>query len=550
MRYADFLRQRYRAILGYTGLLSLIASLLILSPLALLIVYRQEAAEAWGFLIPGLALGLPSLYVWRRLTPRPAESLSMSEGAVIVVLTWLLATLAGAIPFIFSGMGFTHALFESTSGWTTAGLSVLDVSRASPLLLFYRSVTQLAGGAGLAILMLSTLTGPLGPGLAVVEGRQEQLLPHVRRSARLVLTLYAGYNVAGILALRLVGMTWFDAINHAFTALSTGGFSTRAQSIAYWRSPAIETILVVLMLLGMLNFLTAYTFLRTKFRATARNSEIRQSAILILIGATVLFFGVTGGLYATIGERLRVAIFNAVSALSTTGFATVDYGPWSGLGWLVLILFMLVGGGAGSTAGGIKQYRIHVLSKGLLWEFRRRLLPRRAVTEPDVWHGEQRSFIRDRQLRQVSMFVFLYVLVFVVGSGVIAAHGYPLQDSLFEFASALSTVGISVGITSADAPAGVLWVEMAAMFLGRLEFFTIVIGVLKLFHDGADILSAGLKALSVQRSVVRASAGADRRHQAMMGPVEKADQLGQQEGEDRPASAQAGSAGDEGSTDP
>ena len=264
------------------------------------------------------------------------------------------------------------------------------------------------------------------------------------------------------------------------------------------------------MLLGMLNFLTAYTFLRTKFRATVRNSEVRQSAILILIGAAVLFFGVTGSLYATVGERLRVAIFNAVSALSTTGFATVDYGRWNGLGWLVLILFMLIGGGAGSTAGGIKQYRIHLLSKGLLWEFRRRLLPRRAVTDPDVWHGEQRLFISDKQLRQVSMFVFLYVAVFVVGSGIIAAYGYPLQDSFFEFASALSTVGISVGITSANAPAGVLWVEMLAMFLGRLEFFAIVIGVLKLFHDGSDILSASLKARLARSSVARAGAGADR----------------------------------------
>jgi trk system potassium uptake protein TrkH len=502
VRYAVFLRQRYRAILGYTGLLSLIASLLILSPLFLLAVHPQEAASAWGFVLPGLALGIPSLILWRRLTPRPAESLTMPEGAVIVVLTWLLATLAGAIPFISSRMSFTHALFESTSGWTTAGLSVLDVSEASPLLLFYRSVTQLAGGAGLAILMLSTLTGPLGPGLAVVEGRQEQLLPHVRRSARLVLTLYAGYNLVGILALRLAGMTWFDAVNHAFTALSTGGFSTQTQSIAHWRNPAIEIVIVVLMLLGMLNFLTAYTFLRTKFRATARNSEVRQSAILILLGGAVLFLGVTGGLYATTGERLRVAIFNAVSALSTTGFATVDYARWNGLGFLVLILFMLIGGGAGSTAGGIKQYRIHVLSKGLVWEFRRRLLPRRVVTEPDIWHGEQRQFISDRQLRQVSMFVFLYVTVFVAGSGIIAAYGYSLQDSLFEFASALSTVGISVGITSASAPAGVLWVEMLAMFLGRLEFFTIVIGVLKLFHDGTDILSVGLKARAEARSVV------------------------------------------------
>ena len=329
MRYAEFLRQRYRAILGYTGLLCLIASLLILSPLLLLPFYRQELGIAWGFLLPGLLLGLFGLVLWRRLTPRPATSLTMPEGAVIVVLTWLLTTLAGAIPFLFSGMNLTHALFESTSGWTTAGLSVLDVSQASPLLLFFRSVTQLAGGAGLAILMLSTLTGPLGPGVAAVEGRQEQLLPHVRRSARLVLAMYTAYNVVGILALRLAGMSWFDAVNHAFCALSTGGFSTRAQSIAYWQSPAVETVVILLMLLGMLNFLTAYTLLRAKFKAVARNSEVRQSAVLIILGAAVLSFGVTGGLYATSGEGLRAAVFNAVSALSTTGFATVDLRQWN-----------------------------------------------------------------------------------------------------------------------------------------------------------------------------------------------------------------------------
>lgn len=505
MRHAEFLRHRYRAILGYTGLLSLIASLLILSPLVLLVFYPQELAQIWGYLLPGLVLGLPGLILWRWLTPRPATSLTMPEGAVIVVLTWLLATLAGAVPFLFSGMGFTHALFESTSGWTTAGLSVLDVSQASPLLLLYRSITQLAGGAGLAILMLSTLTGPLGPGLAVVEGRQEQLLPHVRRSARLVLTMYAGYNIIGILALRLAGMNWFDAVNHAFSALSTGGFSTRAQSIAYWRSPAIETVVIVLMLLGMLNFLTAYTLLRGKFRAAARNSEVRQSAILILLGVLLLSLGGLGSLYPGAGERLRVGVFAAVSALSTTGFSTADYSLLSGLGSLVLIVFMLIGGGAGSTAGGIKQFRIYILFRGLLWELRRRLLPRHVVTEPDVWQGEQRQFINDRQLRQVAMFVFLFVAIFVVGSGIIAAHGYPLQDSLFEFASALSTVGISVGITSADAPSGVLWVEMLAMFLGRLEFFTIVIGVLKLVSDLPAILPKSVQARSRVLSRARES---------------------------------------------
>jgi trk system potassium uptake protein TrkH len=497
VRYAEYLRQRYKAILGYTGLLNLIVSLLILSPLALLIVYQDEVSQAWGFLLPGLVLALPSLWLWRRLTPRPPVSLTMQEGAVIVVLTWLLAILVGMIPFAaISRLNFTQALFESTSAWTTAGLSVLDVSHASRLILFYRSVLQLAGGAGLAIIMLSALAGPVGPGLTIAEGRSEQLLPHVRRSARLVLTIYAAYVIVGILALALAGMSWFDSVNHAFTALSTGGFSTRAESIAYWQDPAIEGVIIVLMLLGTLNFLTAYMLFRGKARAAARNSEVRQTGLLLLIGAVILFFGVTRGLYPALGESLRTAVFNVVSALSTTGFATVDYRQWNGLGLLILILFMLIGGGTGSTAGGIKQHRIYVLYKGLVWEFRRRLLPQSAVSEPDIWRGEQRHFISDRQLRQIAMFVFLYLVVFFVCAGLIAAHGYSLQDSLFESASALSTVGISVGITASNAPAGVLWVETVAMFLGRLEFFTIVIGLIRLLNDVPAILSSSFNTRS------------------------------------------------------
>ena len=302
--------------------------------------------------------------------------------------------------------------------------------------------------------------------------------------------MYAGYVLVGFVGLRIAGMNWFEAINHAFAAVSTGGFSTQTNSIGHWDSPAIEAVIIVLMLLGTLNFLTAYMLIQRQYRAVARNSEVRQTALLTLIGVVVLFFGVTGGLYATQGGRLRVAIFSAVSALSTTGFATVEFSQWNGLGILVLILFMLIGGGTGSTAGGIKQYRIYVLGRGLVWEFRRRFLPQRAVTEPDAWRGEQRRFISDTQLRQVSMFVFLYLMVFIVGSGTIAAHGYSLRDSLFEFASALSTVGISVGVTSAGAPAGVLWVETVAMFLGRLEFFTIVIGLVRLLNDVPAMLSS------------------------------------------------------------
>jgi trk system potassium uptake protein TrkH len=493
VRYPQYLRQRYRAILGYTGLLCFIAGLLILAPLTLLVAYPSEAPLAWGFLLPGLLLALAGLLLWRGLTPRDGASLDTREGTVIVVLAWLTVILVGAIPFIVtSGLNATEALFESASAWATAGLSVLDVGQASALVLLYRSLLQLAGGAGLAIIMLSALAGPVGPGLSIAEGRSEQLLPHVRRSASLVMAMYSAYVLFGILALAAAGMSWFDAVNHAFAALSTGGFSTRPESIAYWQNPAIEGIIVVLMLLGTTNFLTAYTFLRGRFRATARNSELRQVGLFLLLGVLVLLAGVTGPLYPSLGGSLRAALFNAASALSTTGFSTVDYAQWNSLGRLVLILLMVVGGATGSTAGGIKQYRIHVLYRGLIWEFRRRLLPPHAVTEPHIWRGEDREFVDDAQLRQVAVFVFLYMVFLVAGSATLTAYGYSFQDSIFEFSSALSTVGISVGIFTAGAPAGVLWTGILAMFLGRLEFFAIILGLIRLATDVPTLVASRL----------------------------------------------------------
>lgn len=489
MRERAFLRQRYRAIFSYTGLIGLIGGLLILSPLALLPLFPAETTLAWGFGLPGLVLAALGTGLWRFLKPPAAVALTLPEGTVIVVLAWLLAIGFGAVPFMLIGqLNFTQAVFETTSSWTTTGLSVVNVEEASPLILFYRSVMQLAGGAGLAIIMLSALAGPVGPGLSSAEGRGEQLLPQVQRSVKLVLTLYLGYVVVGWLALWGVGMNWFDALNHAFAALSTGGFSTRTASIGYWDSPLIEAVTILLMLVGTLNFLTAYTLWQGKFKAVWRNGELRLSALLIPLSSLILLVGVTVGLYPTLQKASRVAIFETVTALSTTGFSTVGYGNWGALGWLVLIGLMLVGGGTGSTAGGIKQYRIYALYRGLLWELKGMLLPQQAVTEPDIWQGEQRQFLSDKRLRQTGLFVFLYLVTFGLGSGLIAAHGYSLPESLFEFASALGTVGLSVGVTAATAPPGVLWVEIGGMLLGRLEFFTLFTGLAKLATDTPAVL--------------------------------------------------------------
>jgi trk system potassium uptake protein TrkH len=300
--------------------------------------------------------------------------------------------------------------------------------------------------------------------------------------------IYSGYTIAGIAALHLVGMSWFDAINHSFAAVSTGGFSTRVENIGYWNSPAVEAVTIPLMILGNLSFLTAWTLLRGRFRAVGRNGEVRLMAVVIPLSAMLLFLLTCRGLYPTLGKAARVAVFETVTALTTTGFSTVGYGNWDSFGCFVLIVLMLIGGGTCSTAGGIKQYRIYMLWENLLWELRRAFLPRTAVVERAVWEADRPVFVTDSRLRQIGTFVFLYLMLYVIGTAILTAHGYGLKESLFEYASSIGTVGISIGVTMPTTPPAVLWTQTLGMLLGRLEFLVVFTGVAKLIRDAAVMM--------------------------------------------------------------
>ncbi len=489
MRYRDFLRRRYRAMLAYTGAILALMGLLYLLPLALVAVYPAEAHCAGGFAAAGVPLALVGLALWRALRPAEPVSLTVQEGMVMVVGVWLTAIAVGTLPFLInSGMTFTQAVFETTSGWTTTGLTVFELNGAPRVMLFYRSLLQLIGGAGFAIVALSAITGPSGIGLVAAEGRTEQLAPHVRQSAEIVLRLYLGYVIAGALALRLAGMGWFDAVNHAFTAVATGGFSTQPASIGHWQNPVIEAVIIALMLLGSLNFLTAFILFRRKLRPVVRNGEVRLVALVLPVAIALIAVSLAAAFQLEPLQALRTAAFEAVSALSGTGFNIVNYRGLSHFALLILIGLMTIGGGSGSTAGGIKQARIYMLYKGIAWEFRRAFLPAHTVNEPVLWQGENRTFLDDRRLRQVALFVAIYLSVFFAGSAWVAAHNFDLEEALFEFASALGTVGLSIGVTAADAPATLLWGLIAGMFLGRLEFFAVFIGVLKLVSDMPSLL--------------------------------------------------------------
>lgn len=491
MREKEYIKQRYAAIFSLTGVILCLAGLLMLLPLLILFYYPQESAIACFFWIPALMIGVLGLLMWWIFRPSHPVTLSIQEGGVIVLIGWSTVILFSALPFLsLQGIDFSRAVFESMSAWTTTGLSVVDVGNVSRMVLIWRSLMQLAGGAGLAVIMMSAITGPVGMGISNAEGRGDQLVPHVRRSARLVLIIYTSYASIGTFAYLMAGMSFFDAINHSFAAVSTGGFSTHVESIGYWDSAAIEAVTVALMLLGSLSFVTAWFLWRGKYRTVIRSGEVHLQIVLIPLVSVLVFLLTCRTIYTFLGKSIRVAVFETVSAITTTGFSTVTYGEWNDFGRFLLVVLMLIGGGTCSTAGGIKQSRVYLLWKLLIWEIRCAFLPRTTVLAPFVWEGNRRTFINDEKIRPVFVFIFLYLGFYLIGTMILCSYGYSLEDSLFEFASALGTVGLSVGVTTANMPNPVLWTQIVAMFLGRLEFFVVIISLLKLGRDGYQMINS------------------------------------------------------------
>ncbi len=484
MRERAYLRTRYGAMLGWIGLVLMLAGGLTLIPLLLLPANPEETRNAPVFALLGLGQLLLGWLLRTRFRHYRELTLSSQEGGVIVLVSWLWVMALAALPFMaIEGLNFSQAFFESVSGWTTTGLSVVDVDNAGALVLFWRSLVQFAGGAGLAIIMMSTLVGPTGVGISNAEGRADQLVPQVRKSARIVLAIYSGYAVLGTLAYWVVGMTPFEAVNHAFAAISTGGFSTRMASIGAWDSVAVEAVSIALMLLGNLSFVTAFYLIQGKLATVARNGEVRVMAVLIPLATALVLVLTCMELYPSLPKAGRVALFEVVSALTTTGFSTVPYTNWDSFGVAVLIVLMLIGGGTCSTAGGLKQFRIHLLWREALWELRQAVRPERAVLARTLWEGERLVTVDAVRVRQLSAFVFLYMAIFAMGSLVLCACGYKLQDAMFEFASSLGTVGTTIGVTAPNMPLVAMWTETVGMILGRLELFVIFASLFKIAAD-------------------------------------------------------------------
>ena len=447
-----------------------------LAPAAVAACYG-EWSDVGGFLAGGVAAtGVGQLFVG--VSGGAGDDLRRLEALAVVAGVWLLLSALCAVPFAWAGLGVVDALFEAMSGITTTGASVLTGFEAVGRgLFFWRSLTQWLGGMGVITLVVAVLPrvadGVRQLFFTEVPGpAEEKLGPHIRRTAAALWYLYAGLTAAAATALFLAGMPIFDAVCHAMTTLSAGGFSPHPQSVLGYDSAAVEWILCVFMFLAGANFALQYRALSGGPGVLYRDDEFRVYAGIVVVAAAflaVLLWHVEG-----VGAPVRTALFQVLSILTTTGYSSADFALWGGQAKAVLLAMMFIGGCAGSAAGGPKVLRHLLAARFTRVELRRTFHPRGVM--PVKLGGR---VVPEAVIRAVLVFFVFYVATFAVCVAVVIELGADLETAVTATAATLGNIGPGLGEVGPMAsfsglhPVSKLTLT-AAMWIGRLEVVTVL----------------------------------------------------------------------------
>jgi trk system potassium uptake protein TrkH len=419
-----------------------------------------------------------------------SEFVSQREGMAIVALGWTVAGFFGALPFYFEGEFPTlvDAVFESVSGFTTTGASVLtDIEAVSKGLLLWRSLIQWLGGMGIIVLGIAILPFLGIGGMQLYKAEvptpvPDKLQPRIRDTAMILWKVYALITVLQVVALWAGGMSFYDAVNHALTTLPTGGFSTKNASVAQFDSLYFDLVISFFMLLAGINFSLHYQMLRGKPLAFWRDSECRFFLGAVLALTLIVSFDIWRTVYASLGEALRYGLFQVLSILTTTGYATADYEQWPAMSQLVLLQCMFLGASAGSTGGGMKCLRIMLCFKFCYKELFSLIHPR-AVSHVKI----AGKAVPDDVLRSVLGFLALYMGLFGLCSVLLAGLGVDFTTAFGAVAATLGNIGPGFGMVGpvenyAQIPYAGKWLLIWCMLLGRLEIYTVVILLVPEFY--------------------------------------------------------------------
>lgn len=475
----------YKLVLNLLGRLQVIVGVTMIFPLLWALFKGEQVILSFLASIAitvGIGLAL-ALYV------KPRGEIRYKDGFALVTFTWLLAALFGTLPYMFSGAftSFADAFFESMSGFTTTGASVMtDIEGNYESILLWRALTHWLGGMGIVVLFVALLS-QLGIGAmrifkAEVPGpTTEKIKPRVSETARILLTIYMSLTAIQMIVLLLLGLSFFDAVTQTFGTVATGGFSSKNASIGAF-DPAVQWVITLFMFLAGTNFVLFYRFVRgDKLNAFWKNAEFKMYTGIILTVSAIIYLNIPAGTFNSVEEKIRHILFQVVSITTTTGFATVDYDLWPIFPKTLLIGLMFVGGCVGSTSGGLKVGRHLVLIKQTLLELNRIVHPR-AVLSLNI----SGRTVKQETILAIFQFFFLYMFVFLITSIYMATLGFDWTTSFTSVAASIGSVGPGFALVGpaesfAFLPATAKFVHSFLMLLGRLELYTVLVLILPKF---------------------------------------------------------------------
>jgi trk system potassium uptake protein len=411
------------------------------------------------------------------------KNIGKREGYIIVSMVWVVFSIFGALPFVINGAipSYTDAFFETMSGFTTTGASILnDIESVPHGLLFWRSMTQWIGGMGMIVLSLAILPifgfGGMQLFIAEVPGpTKDKFHPRIKETAKRLWIIYIGFTLAETILLKIGGMSWFDAVNHSFTTMATGGFSTKHDSIAHFNSPFIHYVIILFMIIAGTNFALSYYAFHFKFKKIYSDEEFRFYIGFILLFTLIIAFYLWYFDGIGIEKSFRDSLFQVASIMTTTGYVTMDYTIWAPFIPVIILLLMFIGGSAGSTGGSIKVVRIMLLLKNSMLELKRIIHPNAVI--PVRINGKS---VSPGIISNILAFAVIYVIITIISTVIIASLGYDFDTSLSAVATSIGNIGPGLGKVGpvenfSHMPVFGKWFLSFLMMIGRLELFTVLI---------------------------------------------------------------------------
>ena len=470
----------FRPILNILGLLLCIESIALLIPMVFDYINNNEDWKQFFFIsCLTFFIGLV-LYVGFK---KEKMRINLRQAFLLTILSWLVIALFGSLPFMYSSssLNFTNAFFESVSGITTTGSTVIsNFDSLSEGILIWRSLLQWFGGIGIIVLAVAILPTLQIGGMQLLhmehDDPYEKTLPKINKFIFEIIFLYFGLTILCLFSYYFNGMNGFDSLIHSMTTISTGGFSNKSLSFGYFDSQTLESISILFMILGSLPFVIFIKFIHGQKNSLFKDDQIRLFIFLLVSIVLISCFWVKHYLNIEWSSALRLTTFNITSILTGTGYTSTNYNNWGGFGLIIILMIMFIGGCAGSTTGGVKIFRFQILFRGVRLQIKK-------LTQPHAVFLMKfnKKTVTENTYTSIISFFFIYILLFILSSVILSFLGLDFLTALSASASAISNVGPGVGeiIGPNGNYSGIneigKWVLAFTMLIGRLEIFTILV---------------------------------------------------------------------------